>query len=74
MFWKTPKKKYQGNDNLELFKKRMRAIKLIADQNMAKAQCGGHFPVRDDVVVAWEDLLRIWDIADKALVETPVED
>jgi hypothetical protein len=73
MFW-SKKKPAKGNDNLKLFEKRMQIIKTIADRNMKPAQCGKHFPVRDSVVVSWEDLLKIWDIADKALVETPVED
>jgi len=72
MFWKKPNDK--GCENMKLFEKRMKIIKQIADRNMQKAQYGGHFPVRDDVVVSWEDLLKIWDIADKALHETPVED
>lgn len=73
MFWKT-KPIDKGSENMELFETRMKIIKKIADRNMQKAQCGGHFPVRDDVVVPWEDLLKIWDVADKALHETPVED
>jgi hypothetical protein len=73
MFLKK-KKITKSNDNLKLFEKRMRAIKTIADHNMETAQYGKHFPVRDSVVVSWEDLLKIWNIADLALAETPVED
>lgn len=58
--------------DLILFEKRMIAIKRIADEHMKSAQYGGHFPVRDEVLVPWEELLLIWDIADKALHETPV--
>lgn len=56
------------------FENRMKTIKKIADRNMEKACPSGKFlPVRDSVVISYEDLLRIWDIADKALWETPVE-
>ena len=77
MFWSKKKKliENKGSDNAQLlFHTRMQIIKSIADKNMKKAQCGGHFPIRDHVVIEWEELLKIWDIADKALVETPVED
>ena len=73
MFWST-KPIDKGSDNAKLFEKRMKIVKQIAHRNMQKAKYGGHFPVRDDVVVSWEDLLKIWDIADKVLHETPVED
>ena len=76
MFWAKKKKlvENKGSDNAQLFKRRMQIIKSIADKNMKTAQCGGHFPIRDHVVIEWEELLKIWDIADKALFETPVED
>lgn len=56
------------------FEKRMSIIMAIADQNMKKAQYGGHFPIVENVMVKWEDLLKIWDLAELAKSETPVED
>ena len=45
----------------------MDEIKTIADSYMKKVEYtkGRMFPVRDTVVVNYEDLLRIWDIADR---------
>lgn len=56
------------------FEKRMSIIMKIADTNMKKAQYGGHFPIVENVMVKWEDLLKIWNLAELAKSETPVED
>ena len=79
MFWKKPKtenltnrERYQ-RENQANFEKRMRAIMQIANRNMEKTQCGKHLPVRDTVVVPYNDLLRIWDIAERAKSETSVQ-
>lgn len=55
------------------FDNRMTSIKNIANKHMKSAQYGRHFPVREDVLVPWEDLLRIWNIADLAKSETVVK-
>lgn len=56
------------------FEKRMSTIMKIADRNMKKAQYGGHFPIVENVMVKWDDLLNIWNLAELAKSETPVED
>lgn len=49
MFFRK-KKIDKGSDNMKLFKSRMKIIKQIADRNMQKAQCGGHFL---SVIMLW---------------------
>lgn len=56
------------------FKNRMSTIMRIADINMNQAKAGRGFPVRDTVIVKYEDLLKIWDIAERSRSDTPVED
>lgn len=72
--WPFKKKKEKPNtENQKTFDRRMDNIKTIADRLMKPAQCGGHFPVRDTVVVHWADLLNIWDIADRTKFDTEVK-
>lgn len=65
---------YDGPSNREQFKNRMRFIQRISDKHMESAQYGKLHPVREHVVMPWEDLLKIWNIANLAESETPVED
>lgn len=60
--------------NTERFKRRMQLIQQITSREMEKAQYGKHFPVRESVVVNHDTLLGIWDLANLAENETPVED
>lgn len=69
---KVPPAPAPKSRDLQVFEIRMREIKRIADRNMRTAQYGKSIPIRDEVVVPWNDLLVIWDLADKALSETPV--
>lgn len=69
-----PKKKgVHDKDHQKIFSKRMQNIMIIADENMKSAQYGKTSPVRDTVLVLWDDLLNIWDIAEQTQNETPVE-
>lgn len=65
------KARYEQED-IELFRARLTSIIRVADRNMKKAQYGSVFPVRDDVVVPIDDLLKIWDISHRVLSDTPV--
>lgn len=67
-------KTYPEQRNSTRFEKRMSIIIQIANKNMDKANAGKKFPVRDTVVVECEDLLKIWNLAELAKSETPVED
>lgn len=64
--------RYQREDQA-LFDRRMNRIKELANQNMEQAELKNGLPVRDHVVVPYEDLLKIWDIADRAKSDTPVQ-
>jgi hypothetical protein len=63
--------RYQGEDQ-EVFDSRMNQIKELANKNMKQAEFR-NLPVREHVVVPYEDLLKIWDIADRAKLETPIQ-
>lgn len=64
--------RYQREDQA-LFDKRMNRIKELANKNMKQAEFKNRQPVREHVVVPYEDLLKIWDIADRAKCNTPVQ-
>lgn len=77
MFWKRKPKKLTNREKMKLenqnnFEKRMRAIIHIANKNMKKAKYGTLSPVRDTVVIKYDDLLKIWDIAERAKSDTMV--
>ena len=61
-----------GQNNKNIFEKRMKTIMNIANENMNKAHYGRVFPVRNNVVVSYNDLLKIWDIAERAKADTVV--
>ena len=65
--------RYQQREDQALFDRRMNRIKELANQNMKQAELKNGLPVRQHVVVPYEDLLKIWDIADRAKTETPVQ-
>lgn len=65
---------YPNDRKSTRFEKRMSIIMQIANKNMNQANAGKKFPVRETVVVRWEDLLKIWELAELAKSETPVED
>lgn len=65
-------KRYQREDQAT-FDKRMKTIMWLANKNMAQAELIRGLPVRDHVVVPYDDLLKIWDIADRAKTDTPVQ-
>jgi hypothetical protein len=64
--------RYQREDQA-LFDHRMNRIKELANQNMKKAEYKNGLSFMDHVVVPYEDLLKIWDIADRAKSDTPVQ-
>jgi hypothetical protein len=64
--------RYQREDQAA-FDTRMNAIMRIANENMKKAELGRGLPVKDHVVVPYDDLLKIWDIAENAKFITPVQ-
>lgn len=65
--------RYQREDQ-QSFDTKMDAIMRIANKNMKQAELRkGGLPVRDHVVVPYEDLLKIWDIASNAKDITPVQ-
>ncbi len=69
---KRMQERFQREDQVK-FDAKMDAIKHLANKNMKKAEVGRFFPVRDHVVVSYDDLLKIWDIADRAKMGTPVQ-
>ena len=65
--------RYQREDQAK-FDTQMDAIMRIANQNMKQAELRkGGLPVREHVVVPYDDLLKIWDIASHAKEMTPVQ-
>lgn len=57
----------------EKFELRMKRIMALADTAMKQAHPGDStFPVRSSVVVDYDRLLMIWDIAERAKSETCV--
>jgi len=65
--------RYQREDQ-QSFDTKMDAIIRIASKNMKQAELRkGGLPVRDHVVVPYDDLLKIWDIASEAKLITPVQ-
>jgi len=64
---------YQREDQ-KSFDTKMDAIMRIARNNMKQAELGKErLPVREHVVVSYDDLLKIWDIASNAKELTPVQ-
>lgn len=55
-------------------KKRCQAIMNIANQNMKKGELPKGHRNLEHVMVPWEDLLKMWDIAERIQSETPIED
>jgi len=73
LFKSKPERK-PDTANYDLFVYRMKRIKGIANKYLDDAQLTSRpFPRKDNLVVTYDDLLHIWDIADLALCETPVE-
>lgn len=64
--------RYQREDQA-LFDQRMNRIKELANKNMKQAELKNGLPVRKHVVVPYDDLIRIWDIADRAKSDTLVQ-
>jgi hypothetical protein len=60
--------------NAERFKKRMQIIQKLANDRMKTAQYDKPYPIREHVLVPWNEMLAIWDLANLAESETPVED
>ncbi|ARB06081.1 hypothetical protein FDH38_gp027 [Dinoroseobacter phage vB_DshS-R5C] len=57
-------KRYEAEDR-KLLKQRALRIKAIANRHLNAAQLTSRpVPVKEHVVVPYEDLLRMWDIAD----------
>lgn len=51
-------------------KRRALAIKKIANRHLDAARLGGPgFKVKEQFLVSYEDMLRIWDIADHIAVD-----
>lgn len=63
----TPKRRYSFEDKRrEMQSRRIKAIEEIANEHLAKARLGGPgFKVKKEVLISYEDLLRIWDLSDK---------
>lgn len=65
--------RYQREDQ-QSFNTKMESIMRITNKNMKQAELRkGGLPVRDHVVVPYEDLLKIWNIASNAKDITPVQ-
>lgn len=62
-----------GQTNRSVFDKQVKAIIVISDRLMKTVHFGSPFPVRETVVVPYEDLMKIWSIASE-LKYTPVEE
>jgi hypothetical protein len=58
------RKAYEDEDHTKLCAKAER-IKSIANRHMKSGEMPNGIPKKSHVVVPYEDLLRIWDIADK---------
>lgn len=65
---------YDGPSNTDRFKKRMQIIQKLTNDRMKTAQYDKPYPIREHVLVPWNEMLAIWDLANLAEMETPVED
>lgn len=57
------RKAYEDEDHRKLCH-RAETIKTIANRNMKTGETSKGLPVKEHIVVPYEDMLRIWDIAD----------
>lgn len=64
--------RYQREDQAK-FDTQMNTIMQISSQNMKQAELRRGLPVREHVVVPYEDLLKIWSIASNAKEITPIQ-
>ena len=55
---------YEDEDYTKLYAKAEK-IKSIANRHMRSGELPNGIPIKSNVIVPYEDLLRIWDIADK---------
>ncbi|ANJ20819.1 hypothetical protein RDp07_gp08 [Roseobacter phage RD-1410Ws-07] len=60
--WIETRNKYDDEDHAKRMS-RVRIIQNICNQNMKTAELGKPLPVKDYVVVKYDDLIRIWDNA-----------
>lgn len=58
------RKAYEDEDHKKLCAKAER-IKAISNRHMKSGELPNGIPNKSHVIVPYEDLLRIWDIADK---------
>lgn len=58
MIWEQERREVQSH--------RIKAIEKIANDHLAKAKLGGPgFHVKKEVLISYEDLLKIWDLSDR---------
>jgi hypothetical protein len=54
------------HERRETQSRRIKAIEKIANDHLAKARLGGPaFQVKKEVLISYEDLLKIWDLSDR---------
>lgn len=70
LFRRTPKPTAFEQEHLRLQSRRLKLIEDTANKHLEAARLGGPgFRVKKEVLVPYDDLLRIWDVANKTRMD-----